>query len=133
MTKFSNTEMCRLTEQVVFTEPYTTCAHNRWTSPQLDKAAEGGVGGAWGVRGGLHDLRTQPLRWVRGGAGEVCVWGGGRPPRVHNPKRGSFSHLTPHTPHPTPHTHTSHITHHISDLALILGLSLPPQLPQAWP
>jgi 5-methylthioribose kinase len=32
-----NTEMCALTEQVVFTEPYITANYNRWTSPQLDE------------------------------------------------------------------------------------------------
>jgi 5-methylthioribose kinase len=32
----TNTEMCALTEQVVFTEPYITAPNNRWTSPQLD-------------------------------------------------------------------------------------------------
>jgi 5-methylthioribose kinase len=33
-----NTEMCALTEQVVFTEPYIVASNNRWTSPQLDDA-----------------------------------------------------------------------------------------------
>ena len=32
-----NSEMCALTEQVVFTEPYMEAANNRWTSPQLDE------------------------------------------------------------------------------------------------
>lgn len=32
----TNVEMCALTEQVVFTEPYITADNNRWTSPQLD-------------------------------------------------------------------------------------------------
>jgi len=31
-----NTAMCALTEQVVFTDPYTTHSNNRWTTPQLD-------------------------------------------------------------------------------------------------
>jgi len=31
-----NSEMCSLTEQVIFTEPYVTASNNRWTSPQLD-------------------------------------------------------------------------------------------------
>lgn len=31
-----NADMCALTEQVVFTEPYTVADNNRWTSPQLD-------------------------------------------------------------------------------------------------
>lgn len=33
---YTNNEMCRLTEQVIFTEPYCTAKNNRWTSPQLD-------------------------------------------------------------------------------------------------
>uniref|UniRef100_A0A7S4IKL8 S-methyl-5-thioribose kinase n=1 Tax=Odontella aurita TaxID=265563 RepID=A0A7S4IKL8_9STRA len=32
----ANSEMCSLTEQVVFTEPYIHAANNRWTSPHLD-------------------------------------------------------------------------------------------------
>lgn len=31
-----NADMCALTEQVVFTEPYIKADNNRWTSPQLD-------------------------------------------------------------------------------------------------
>jgi len=31
-----NSDMCALTEQVVFTEPYMEASNNRWTSPQLD-------------------------------------------------------------------------------------------------
>ncbi|GKY94808.1 hypothetical protein MPSEU_000446000 [Mayamaea pseudoterrestris] len=31
-----NSEMCALTEQVIFTEPYIEASNNRWTSPQLD-------------------------------------------------------------------------------------------------
>ena len=31
-----NRDMCELTEQVVFTEPYISAPNNRWTSPQLD-------------------------------------------------------------------------------------------------
>ena len=36
-----NVEMCKLSEQVVFTEPYMASAasNNRWTAPQLDGAA----------------------------------------------------------------------------------------------
>jgi hypothetical protein len=34
--KFSNTELCSLTEQVIFSEPYAEAANNHWTSPQLD-------------------------------------------------------------------------------------------------
>ncbi|KAF3335145.1 methylthioribose kinase 1 [Carex littledalei] len=35
-----NVEMCRLTEQVVFTDPYRVSNINRWTSPYLDQDAK---------------------------------------------------------------------------------------------
>lgn len=35
-----NVELCRLTEQVIFTEPYMEASNNRWTSPQLDQDAK---------------------------------------------------------------------------------------------
>ena len=31
-----NTELCKITEDLIFTEPYMMCSRNRWTSPQLD-------------------------------------------------------------------------------------------------
>lgn len=34
-----NTELCRITEDLIFTDPYMPCGRNRWTSPQLDDAA----------------------------------------------------------------------------------------------
>lgn len=33
-------ELCRLTEQVVFSDPYKVSEHNHWTSPYLDHDAE---------------------------------------------------------------------------------------------
>jgi 5-methylthioribose kinase len=33
----TNWEMCALTEQVIFTEPYITAPNNHWTTPQLDE------------------------------------------------------------------------------------------------
>jgi len=36
---FTNVEMCRLTEQVIFTDPYFAAEFNRHTSPQLDAEA----------------------------------------------------------------------------------------------
>ncbi|KAK1417538.1 hypothetical protein QVD17_26667 [Tagetes erecta] len=36
----ANVEICRLTEQVVFSDPYKISEHNRWTSPYLDADAE---------------------------------------------------------------------------------------------
>ncbi|CAL0300350.1 unnamed protein product [Lupinus luteus] len=35
-----NVELCRLTEQVVFSDPYKVSEYNRWTSPYLDGDAE---------------------------------------------------------------------------------------------
>uniref|UniRef100_A0A1D1YFC4 S-methyl-5-thioribose kinase n=1 Tax=Anthurium amnicola TaxID=1678845 RepID=A0A1D1YFC4_9ARAE len=35
-----NVELCRLTEQVVFSDPYKVAQYNRWTSPYLDNDAE---------------------------------------------------------------------------------------------
>ncbi|CAK7330009.1 unnamed protein product [Dovyalis caffra] len=35
-----NVELCRLTEQVVFSDPYKASQYNRWTSPYLDRDAE---------------------------------------------------------------------------------------------
>ncbi|KAL4588633.1 hypothetical protein LXL04_001525 [Taraxacum kok-saghyz] len=36
----ANVELCRLTEQVVFSDPYKISEFNRWTSPYLDSDAE---------------------------------------------------------------------------------------------
>jgi 5-methylthioribose kinase len=35
-----NVELCRLTEQVVFSDPYKVSQYNRCTSPYLDRDAE---------------------------------------------------------------------------------------------
>jgi 5-methylthioribose kinase len=35
----ANTELCRITEDLVFTDPYRLAEMNRWTSPQLDGVA----------------------------------------------------------------------------------------------
>jgi 5-methylthioribose kinase len=32
----SNTALCKITEDLIFTEPYIDAVNNRWTSPQLD-------------------------------------------------------------------------------------------------
>ena len=34
-----NTELCKITEDLIFTEPYMVAERNRWTSPQLDSIA----------------------------------------------------------------------------------------------
>ena len=40
MTTFGgNTELCKITEDLIFTEPYIIHERNRWTSPQLDGIA----------------------------------------------------------------------------------------------
>ncbi|KAJ0884213.1 putative S-methyl-5-thioribose kinase [Helianthus annuus] len=36
----ANVELCRLTEQVVFSDPYKVAEFNRWTTPYLDSDAE---------------------------------------------------------------------------------------------
>ena len=50
-----NTELCRITEDLVFTDPWRVAEANRWTSPQLDatrrigarrRAVEAGGAGA---------------------------------------------------------------------------------------
>ncbi|KAH7672261.1 Methylthioribose kinase protein [Dioscorea alata] len=35
-----NVDLCRLTEQVIFSDPYKIAKYNRWTSPYLDQDAE---------------------------------------------------------------------------------------------
>ncbi|XP_073123426.1 methylthioribose kinase [Henckelia pumila] len=35
-----NVELCRLTEQVIFSDPYKVSEYNRWTTPYLDADAE---------------------------------------------------------------------------------------------
>ncbi len=35
-----NTELCKITEDLIFTEPYMIAERNRWTTPQLDGIAE---------------------------------------------------------------------------------------------
>lgn len=35
----ANTELCKITEDLIFTDPYRVSKSNRWTSPQLDDVA----------------------------------------------------------------------------------------------
>lgn len=35
----ANTELCRITEDLIFTDPYRIAELNRWTSPELDEVA----------------------------------------------------------------------------------------------
>jgi 5-methylthioribose kinase len=37
----ANTELCKITEDLVFTDPYRQAKLNRWTSPELDETAAG--------------------------------------------------------------------------------------------
>src|ERR1700681_2979755 len=37
----ANTELCKITEDLVFTDPYRHAKLNRWTSPELDETAAG--------------------------------------------------------------------------------------------
>lgn len=37
----ANTELCKITEDLIFTDPYMVHTRNRWTSPQLDGVADG--------------------------------------------------------------------------------------------
>ena len=39
LAKFQNGDICKLTEQVIFTDPYFSAPVNRHTSPQLDDLA----------------------------------------------------------------------------------------------
>jgi 5-methylthioribose kinase len=41
LVRFTNPDLCALTEQVIFSDPYAQAAMNRWTSPQLDEAVAG--------------------------------------------------------------------------------------------
>ncbi len=34
-----NTELCKISEDLIFTDPYMVCDRNRWTAPQLDETA----------------------------------------------------------------------------------------------
>src|SRR5262249_43929606 len=35
----ANTELCKITEDLIFTDPYRIAERNRWTQPQLDAIA----------------------------------------------------------------------------------------------
>lgn len=48
-----NTELCKITEDLVFSDPWREAANNRWTSPQLDHTAiEVRTDAAWAVAAG---------------------------------------------------------------------------------
>jgi 5-methylthioribose kinase len=56
----ANTELCKLTEDVIFTDPYMVHARNRWTSPQLDEVAAG-VRGDAGLKLAVSRLKLKFL------------------------------------------------------------------------
>jgi 5-methylthioribose kinase len=64
-----NTELCRITEDLVFTHPYQFAERNRWTKPQLDDiAAE--------FRGDAHlKIAVQELKWLFLSRGEALLHG----------------------------------------------------------
>jgi len=35
-----NTDLCKITEDLIFTDPYRVAEQNRWTSPELDRVAQ---------------------------------------------------------------------------------------------
>ena len=64
-----NTELCRITEDLVFTDPYRFAERNRWTKPQLDDiAAE--------FRADAHlKIAVQELKWLFLSRGEALLHG----------------------------------------------------------
>jgi 5-methylthioribose kinase len=62
-------ELCRITEDLVFTDPYRFAERNRWTKPQLDDiAAE--------FRGDAHlKIAVQELKWLFLSRGEALLHG----------------------------------------------------------
>lgn len=73
MARFQNTEMCRLTEQVIFTDPYYAAPPNRHTSPQLDALAaafrEDAEAKAQATRLKASLLRESPGKYPTAGRG----------------------------------------------------------------
>lgn len=55
--QYVNTEMCRLTEQVVFTEPYFAASNNHWTTPQLDALVREHVMGDAALKAQVAELK----------------------------------------------------------------------------
>ena len=55
-----NTELCKITEDLIFTDPYYAAANNRWTSPQLDAAAEA-IRSDGDLKAAISDLKLRFL------------------------------------------------------------------------
>lgn len=64
-----NTALCRVTEDLVFTDPYRIAELNRWTSPQLDAAAQ-----AFRADAALK-VAVQELKWAFMSRSEALLHG----------------------------------------------------------
>ena len=64
-----NTELCRITEELVFTDPYRIAELNRWTTPQLDDIAAEFRADA------RLKIEVQELKWMYLSRGEALIHG----------------------------------------------------------
>jgi 5-methylthioribose kinase len=64
-----NTELCRITEELVFTDPYRIAELNRWTTPQLDDIAAEFRADA------PLKVAVQELKWMFLSRGEALLHG----------------------------------------------------------
>src|SRR5882724_1006255 len=64
-----NTELCRITEELVFTDPYRIAELNRWTTPQLDDIA------AEFRTDAQLKIAVQELKWMFLSRGEALLHG----------------------------------------------------------
>lgn len=65
----NNTALCKITEDLVFTDPYRIAELNRWTTPQLD-----GIAAAFRADAPLK-IAVQELKWDFLSRGEALVHG----------------------------------------------------------
>jgi 5-methylthioribose kinase len=64
-----NTELCRITEELVFTDPYRVAELNHWTKPQLDAVA------AEFREDARLKIAVQELKWIFLSRGEALLHG----------------------------------------------------------
>lgn len=64
-----NTELCRITEELVFTDPYRVAELNHWTTPQLDEVA------AEFREDARLKIAVQELKWMFLSRGEALLHG----------------------------------------------------------
>ena len=64
-----NTALCKISEDLIFTDPYRVAALNRWTSPELD-----GVAAAFRTDASLK-VAVQELKWAFLTRGEALLHG----------------------------------------------------------